>query len=369
MSKKPEIKKIGILTGGGDAPGLNSVIRAAVRKIKRHYGWEVMGINGSFQGLISGEGNVELDHKSVSGILTKGGTILGTNNKSDPFSYPVNRNGKVVAVDKSGLVMQHIKKFGLDALMLIGGDGTMRIGNKFHKMGVPIVGVPKTIDNDLLGTDRTFGFDTAVGCVTWSLDRLHSTAESHDRVIIVEAMGRDAGWIALHSGIAGGADVILIPEIPFTIKNVIKKIHMRQTKGSDFSIIVVAEGAKLLGDDETTQREETDPRFGMPKLGGIGYRVKLGIEQFTELETRVVVLGHLQRGGSPNSYDRVLATRLGCGAVDLIAEGKFGQIVVSQNDSITSIPLQQAAEGNKNVDPKGEIVQTAKDIGISFGDE
>lgn len=367
--KKPEIKTIAMLTGGGDAPGLNSVIRAAVRKIKRHFGWKILGINESFEGLITGEKNIELDESMVKGILTKGGTILGTSNKANPFSYPITRGGKLVAVDHSGLVMQRIKDLGIDALMIIGGDGTMMIAQRFHELGVNVVGVPKTIDNDLMGTDRTFGFDTAVGCVTWCLDRLHSTAESHDRVIIVEVMGRDAGWIALHGGIAGGADVILIPEIPFENTYVNKKIHQRQASGRNFSIVVVAEGAVMQGASETTKLEEGDPRFGLPRLGGIGYQVKAGIESSTDLETRVVVLGHLQRGGSPNSYDRVLASRFGCGAVDLIAEGKFGDIVVSQQDKITSIPIKDAIKGNRKVNPDSEVVQCARDIGISFGDK
>ena len=367
-TKKPEIKTIGMLTGGGDAPGLNTVIRAAVRKIKKHYGWKIIGIKESFEGLITGEGNIELTSETVRGLLTKGGTILGTSNKANPFSYPTNRGGKLIAVDHSGLVMERINSMGIDALMVIGGDGTMTFAQKFHELGVPVVGVPKTIDNDLSGTDRTFGFDTAVGCVTWCLDRLHSTAESHDRVIIVEAMGRDAGWITLHAGIAGGADVILIPEIPFTYASIAKKIHSRQAKGSDFSIVVVAEGAMAKDEQETTKIDEGDPRFGLPRLGGIGYKVKEGIERHTDLETRVVVLGHLQRGGSPNSYDRVLATRFGCGAVDLIAQGKFGRMVVTQKDNITSIPIVDAIKENRKVNIDSEIIQAARDIGISFGD-
>lgn len=366
---KPTINTIAITTGGGDAPGLNSVIRAAVRKIKIKYGWKILGINESFEGLITGEGNIELDENTVKGILAKGGTILGTSNKANPFSYPISRGGKLVAVDRSGLVQERIKDLGIDALLIVGGDGTMRIAQRFHELGVPIIGVPKTIDNDLIGTDRTFGFETAVSCVTWALDRLHSTAESHDRVIIVEVMGRDAGWIALNGGIAGGADVILIPEIPFSYYNVCKKIHERQAHGRDFSLVVVAEGAKLSGQDKPTTVDEGDPRFGMPKLGGVGFQVKEGIETCTELETRVVVLGHLQRGGSPNAFDRVLASRFGCAAVDMIAKGKFGQMVAVQKDKITSVPLKEASKGNKTVDPKGEVVACARDMGISFGDQ
>jgi 6-phosphofructokinase 1 len=281
----------------------------------------------------------------------------------------VQRGGKIVAVDHSGLVYENIKELGIDALIVIGGDGTMRIAKKFHDMGVNVVGVPKTIDNDLMGTDRTFGFDTAVGTVTWSLDRLHTTAESHDRVIIVEVMGRDAGWIALHGGIAGGADVILIPEIPFTYKNVMKKIERRRAKGSNFSIVVVAEGAKPSDADERAIVEENDPRFQLPRLGGIGYQVKSGLENMTDQEIRVVVLGHLQRGGSPNSYDRVLATRFGCGAVDLIAKGKFGRMVVTQQDRLTDIPLSEAAKGSRKVDPNSGVIMSGREIGISFGDE
>ena len=368
MATKKNIETVAISTGGGDAPGLNSVIRAAVRKIKRDHGWRILGIRESFEGLISGEGNVELTEDSIKGILTKGGTILGTSNRANPFSYPKQKGGKLVPVDLSGLVMQRMEDLAIDALIIIGGDGTMRIAQRFYDLGCPVVGVPKTIDNDLMGTDRTFGFETAVDIVTWALDKLHSTAESHDRVLIVEVMGRDAGWIALTSGIAGGADVILIPEIPFTIESVRKKIHERQSRGRDFSIVVVAEGAKPAGEDETTKIEDGDTRFGMPRLGGIGYRVKEGIESTTELETRVVVLGHLQRGGSPNAFDRVLASRFGCAAVDLIAKGAFGYMVAIKGDKITSVPFKEATSGNKRVDPKSELVRVARDLGISLGD-
>ncbi len=365
---KSQIKTIAISTGGGDAPGLNSVIRAAVRKVKRTYGWRVLGVRESFRGLITGEGNIELTEDSIKGILAKGGTILGTSNKANPFSYPIERGGKLVAVDRSGLVIQRMKEMGIDALMIIGGDGTMRIAQRFHELGCPVIGVPKTIDNDLQGTERTFGFETAVDIVTSSLDNLHSTAESHDRVMIVEVMGREAGWIALYGGIAGGADVILIPEIPFAYFNVCRKIHERQAQGRDFSIVVVAEGAKPSGEDESIV-EEGDERFGLPRLGGIGYRVKEGIATCTELETRVVVLGHLQRGGSPNSFDRILASRYGCAAVDMIAKGKFGRMVCLEGDKIGSVSLKKAIEGNKLVDPKSELVQVARDLGISFGDK
>lgn len=367
-AEKSEIKTIGVLTGGGDAPGLNTVIRAIVRKVKRYHGWKIWGIHESFEGLITGKGNVELDYQSVKGILTKGGTILGTSNKANPFSYPVQRGSKLVAVDHSGLVQENISELGIDALIVIGGDGTMHIAQRFHDMGVNVVGVPKTIDNDLMGTDRTFGFDTAVGCVSWCLDRLHTTAESHDRVIVVEVMGRDAGWIALHGGIAGGADVILIPEIPFNYKSVMKKIEKRRAKGSNFSIVVVAEGAKPEGEDSSVV-EDNDPRFLLPRLGGIGYKVKQNLEHTTDQEIRVVVLGHLQRGGSPNSYDRVLATRFGCGAVDLIRDGKFGRMVVTQQDRLTDIPITDAIKGNRKVDPKSGVIMSAREIGISFGDE
>jgi len=368
-AKKPNIKTVAISTGGGDAPGLNTVIRAAVRKIKREQDWRILGIRESFEGLITGEGNVELTEENVKGILAKGGTVLGTSNRGNPFSYPSERGGKLVAVDLSGLVIQRMLDMKIDALLLIGGDGTMRIAHRFHELDCPVVGVPKTIDNDLLGTDRTFGFETAVDIVTWALDKLHSTAESHDRVMIVEVMGREAGWIALYAGIAGGADVILIPEIHFSFDHVAKKIHERRAKGRDFSIVVVAEGAKMKGDEDSTLVEEGDERFGMPRLGGIGYRVKEGIEQYVGLETRVVVLGHLQRGGSPNAFDRVLASRMGCAAVDLIAQGKFGHMACIEGDKITSVPIEKAISGSKLVNPDGEMVKVARALGISFGDE
>lgn len=364
---KSKIKKIAISTGGGDAPGLNSVIRAAVRKINREYGWEILGIHESFEGLITGEGNIELTENSVKGILTKGGTILGTSNRANPFAYPVQRGDKLVAVDRSGLCIERMKGMEIDALMIIGGDGTMHIANRFHELGCPVVGVPKTIDNDVLGTERTFGFETAVDIVSWALDKLHTTAESHDRVMVVEVMGREAGWISLYGGIAGGADVILIPEIPFTYKNICHKIHERQARGRDFSIIVAAEGAKPKGGEESIV-EKGDERFGLPRLGGIGYRIKEGISTYTELEIRVVVLGHLQRGGSPNTFDRVLASRFGCAAVELIAKGKFGHMVCLNGEQISSVPIKEAIKGNKLVDPDGELVNVARSLGISFGD-
>jgi phosphofructokinase-like protein len=365
---KPKIKTIAISTGGGDAPGLNSVIRAAVRKIKREYGWKILGVRESFEGLITGEGNIDLTEESVKGILTKGGTILGTSNRANPFAYPVNRGGKIVPVDRSGLVLERMKEMGIDALMIIGGDGTMHIAHRFYELGCPVVGVPKTIDNDLLGTERTFGFESAVDVVTWALDKLHSTAESHDRVMIVEVMGREAGWIALYGGIAGGADVILIPEIPFTYFSVCRKIHQRQARGRNFSVVVVAEGASPKGEDESIV-EKGEERISLPRLGGIGYRVKEGIATCCELETRVVVLGHLQRGGSPNAFDRVLASRFGCAAVELMAQGKFGQMVCLQGEEIASVPIKEAIKGNKLVDSKGELVRVARSLGISFGDE
>ncbi len=361
-----KISRIGILTGGGDAPGLNAVIRAATKKAITHYGWKVLGIAESTTGFLEPEKNSWLDYAAVSGILQRGGTILGTTNKADPFNYPVEKDGKIVFEDVSDKVIEEIKKLKLDCLVAIGGDGTMKIAYKFFRKGVPIVGVPKTIDNDLLVTDATFGFETAVDIVMAALDKLHSIAESRDRVVVVEVMGRDAGWIALHAGIAGGADVILIPEIPYNIKAVVKKIEERAKYGANFSIVVVAEGAAPRG-GETLYVDDTPG--GMKRLGGAGERVQSQLGKYVDSDINLVVLGHLQRGGSPVAYDRVLSTRFGSAVIDLIAEGKFGHLVCLKGTDIISAPLEEAITGQKLVPPDYDLIETAKSIGISLGDE
>ncbi len=335
--------KVGILTGGGDCPGLNPVIRAAV-KTALHEGYQVVGIQNGWKGLVDCDVK-PLDAASVSGILHRGGTILGTS-RTNPFK------------DKSALqkLETNFKKLGLDALIAIGGEDTLGVAAKLSKEGYKVVGVPKTIDNDLSGTDFTFGFDTAVNIAMEAIDRLHSTAESHRRIMVVEVMGRHAGWIALHSGIAGGADDILIPEVPIKMKEVCDVIRKRGERGRNFSIIVVAEGAKFEG-SEVTLEKKLDA-FGHVRLGGIGEVLARKIEEMTGFETRVTVLGHIQRGGSASAFDRVLGTRFGAKAVDLVKRGFFGHMVALRGTEIVSVPIENAVGKLKTVDT--EFYETAK---------
>ena len=330
------MKRLGVLTGGGDCPGLNPVIRAVVRKAF-HEGYEVVGIKYGWKGLIEGE-ITPLDLRSVSGILPKGGTILGTS-RTNPYK-------KEGGVQK---VKDNFKKFELDALIAIGGEDTLGVANKLVKEGLKVVGVPKTIDNDLNETDFTFGFDTAVNIVTECIDRLHTTAESHNRIMVVEVMGRHAGWIAVHSGIAGGADVILIPELPIDIEEVCNILKKRHEHGKNFSIVVVAEGATLKNDKEILSTEKLD-EFGHVRLGGIGHALGELIEKKTGFETRVTVLGHIQRGGSPTAFDRVLGTRFGVKAVELVKEGRFGEMVSLKGNKIVSVSIEKAVGTLKTVD-------------------
>lgn len=337
--------RVGILTGGGDCPGLNAVIRAVVRKGIIHYDFEVFGIKNGWLGLI--EGNiVPLDLNTISGILPRGGTILGTS-RTNPFKI----KGAI------GKIFSQLTKFEIEAIIAVGGEDTLGVAAKLHKQGLNVVGVPKTIDNDLSYTDYTFGFDTAISIVTEALDRLHSTAEAHHRVIVVEVMGRHAGWIAVYGGLAGGADYIIIPEVPFKIDDICQSIQKRRERGKEFSIIVVAEGAQPENSDLITQGNETDP-FGHKKLGGIGHYIGKQIEEKTGLETRVTVLGHTQRGGSPTAFDRILATRFGAAAVDLIHQRKFGFMVSLLGNKIISVPLEKAVNDIKKVDT--EIYDLAK---------
>jgi ATP-dependent phosphofructokinase / diphosphate-dependent phosphofructokinase len=357
--------KIGILTGGGDCPALNAVIRAAV-KTSIGYGWEVAGIEEGFNGLVQCKART-LTTASVSGILHLGGTILGTTNAANPFYYvTTGEAGRAVERDISDTVVTNFRKLGLDALIVIGGDGTLKIAQKFYEKGIPLVGVPKTIDNDLNGTVVTFGFDTAVNTARDSLDKLHTTAESHRRVLVVEVMGRHTGWIALHSGIAGGADVILIPEIPYDPTKVVHSIMARERLGKRFSIIVVAEGAFPLG-GKPTHAEARQPGREQ-RLGGIGERVASVVTELTGKETRVVVLGHLQRGGPPTTFDRVLGTRFGAAAARLIKKGAFGRMVALMPPDVESIPIRDAISSIKTVPTNNDIIESAREIGISFGD-
>jgi len=343
------MRKIGVLTGGGDCPGLNAVIRAVVRSSIR-YEWEIIGIRNGWKGLIDGDIELLTDY-AVSGILPKGGTILGTS-RTNPYKNPEN-------IQK---LRDNLKRFGIDGIVAIGGDDTLGVALKLHEEGIPIVGVPKTIDNDLNGTDYTFGFDTAVSIVTDAIDRLHTTAESHRRVIVVEVMGRHAGWIATMSGIAGGADDILIPEVPFDMDEICRHLMARYDRGKRFSIVVVAEGAKPKDSDMViTQSSERD-EFGHVRLGGIGHILAREIENRLHVDTRVTILGHVQRGGSPTAHDRILATRFGVAAVECIKNNDFGKMVALQGDSIVPIPLHEAVCELKTV--KMELYELSK---IFFG--
>jgi 6-phosphofructokinase 1 len=353
-----KVERIGILTGGGDCPGLNAVIRAAVRTATRDHDLEVLGIQLGFEGLLN-KSCIPLTSELIRGILPKGGTLLRTTNRGNPFEYPT----EVGAEDRSKLLVRNIEELGLDGIIAIGGDGTLKIAQRLFEMGIPMIAVPKTIDNDLAATDFTFGFMTAVAVATDAVDRLHTTAESHDRVMILEVMGRHCGWIALHSGLAGGADIILIPEIPYRPEAIVESIRSRQTEGSPFDIIVVAEGAKRVGGAESYIDRRSQ------RLGGIAYRVADEIARAIDLEIRVTVLGHIQRGGSPIPFDRVLATRFGKAAADLIAKGDFGKMVALRGDNIVAVPIRDAVSNPKYVDPKGELVATARSLGISFGDD
>lgn len=357
--------KIGVLTGGGDAPGLNAVIRAIVKTATYRYRWEVVGIQQAFEGLIVPNLQKPLPLQSVRGILTLGGTILGTSTRVNPFKYRWQTpDGREEISDMSATVKQNMEALGLGGLIVIGGDGTLTSAHRLWQQGCPIVGVPKTIDNDLLATDVTFGFQTAVMTATEALDKLHTTAEAHHRVIVLEVMGRYSGWIALEAGISGGADVILIPEIPFTIGKICEKIDERRRLGDHFSIVVAAEGAVPVGGERTVIAKTTE---GYERLGGIAYKVGDAVSQQTKMDVRVTVLGHLQRGGSPTPFDRLLATRFGVAAVDLISEGKFGQMVSLRTPHIVSVPLEDAIKGRKMVDPDGEMVRSTEALGISFG--
>ena len=366
MTKK-EIRRIAINTGGGDAPGLNAVIRAAVLSA-RGRGWEVSGIHHGYAGLLDTSKIIPLDYRDVRGITHLGGTILGTANKGNPFEMPVKLpDGKESVVDRSDEVVENFHRLGLDALIAIGGDGSMRIAQKFQDKGIPIVGVPKTIDNDLTGTVVTFGFDTAATVATEAVGRLHSTAEAHERVFTVEVMGRYAGWIALHSAIAGGADVALIPEIPFDIEAVCRKIMNREARGRRFSIVVVAEGAMPAGGEMVVQGPKELGREVL--LGGIGAEVALEIQERTGKETRNLVLGHLQRGGAPTPRDRVLALGFGAAAVRVIAAGESGVMVALDPPDVKTVPIAVATSRIKTVPLGSDIVSTARDIGLCLGDE
>jgi 6-phosphofructokinase 1 len=360
------IKKIGVLTGGGDCPGLNAVIRSAVKTAILQYGWMVIGIEDGFEGLLVDGKTRPLLYNYVKGIIARGGTILGSSNRANPFAYKFKEGGKIITEDRSSVLVDKMRFLELDALVVIGGDGSLSIANQLSQMGIRLVGVPKTIDNDLAATDVTFGFDTAVNTATEAIDKIRTTGESHHRVMIVEVMGRYAGWIALQAGIASGTDIILIPEIPFTIKKICDVINERVASGRNSTIIVVAEGAKPQG-GETAVKDFVEESFDPVRLGGIGEMVAQHISANINIDTRVTVLGHIQRGGAPSAFDRILATRLGVAAVDLLASGGFGKMVCLRGTHIESVALEDAVKHLKTVPPHGEIVKAAQSIGVSFG--
>jgi 6-phosphofructokinase 1 len=359
------MQRIGILTGGGDAPGLNAVIRAAVKTAIYEYDCEVLGIRNGYDGFIDEGGIIPLGMDDVRGILPRGGTILGTANRGNPYARKGIRDDREVVLDVSDEIIKGIERLKMDALLVLGGDGTLHIAHELYQKGAPVIGVPKTIDNDIGGTEVTFGFDTAVNTATDAIDKLHSTAEAHHRVMVLELMGRNAGFIALHAGIAGGTDVILIPEIPFRYEAVAAKVRQRVERGSYFSIVAVSEGAKPVDGEQVFSRAGDE--IYIPRLGGIGQRVGEYIED-QGFETRVTVLGHLQRGGTPTPFDRWLATRYGAAAVRLAAQGKFDRMVALYQSKITDVSLEEAIATPKRVDVNDDAVITARGMGISFGD-
>ncbi len=358
--------RLALNTGGGDAPGLNAVIRSVVLSALNR-GWEVCGIRRGYEGLWSGDGLIPLDRSSVRGITHLGGTILGTTNRGNPLEWPRTRaDGTVEMVDRSEELLEAFRKHGLDALVAIGGDGSLRIAAELHARGLPVVGVPKTIDNDLEATRVTFGFHTAVQTASDAIDKLHSTAQAHSRVMVVELMGRHTGWIALYAGLAGSADTILIPEIPYRMDRVCRNLRERVDDGQGYAIVVVAEGAIPEGGEASMVEERTGGGDG--RYGGIGERVAREIQETTGIETRELVLGHLQRGGQPIAYDRLLSLRFGSAAADLVADGHFGCMVALGPDGMHAAPLQAAVETLKRVPVDGDVVQTARRLGVDFGD-
>jgi phosphofructokinase-like protein len=358
--------RIAISTGGGDAPGLNAVIRAIVLSAHQR-GWQSYGIRNGYDGLLENAGIINLGPREVRGITHLGGTILGTTNRGNPFHYcRTAPDGTETEIDRSDELVSAFQASGFEALISIGGDGSLSIAHELWKKGLPVIGVPKTIDNDVVGTLASFGFDTAVSTATDAIDKLHSTAESHQRVMVVELMGRYAGWIALHSGISSSADAILIPEIPFDIDKVCAKVMQRERQGRNFSIVVVAEGAVPVGGSVVLLERRQD---GSPdRLGGIGSQVARGIHERTGKETRSLVLGHLQRGGSPTTFDRLLGLRFGAAAVRAVAAGDFGVMIAYQPPRITHVPLDEVIGRAKNVPLDSDTVLTARELGISLGD-
>ncbi|MEJ2109677.1 MAG: ATP-dependent 6-phosphofructokinase [Acidobacteriota bacterium] len=361
-----KINRIGILTAGGDCPGLNAVIRAVAKTAIKKYNLEVMGIEDGFLGLIQNRMRL-LNNESVSNILTLGGTILGSNNKIAPRQYPMKINGKTEIRDVTDRCLEYIAQNSLDALVVIGGDGSMSIAADFVRQGINCIGVPKTIDNDLFGTDVTFGFATAVSVATDALDRVHTTAASHHRVMVIEVMGRNAGWIALHAGIASGSDIILIPEIPFDIEKICECVVTRSKYGARFSIVCISEGARYLDGEQVVNR--VDPTSPDPvRLGGIGQKIADDIEERTGIETRPITLGHIQRGGTPVAADRVLATEFGNAAIEALMQGERNRLVVMQGRTVNCIPLEDAENKQRLVPVDHDLIRAARNVGTCFGD-
>jgi len=359
------IRTIGICTGGGDCPGLNAVIRAAVKCAVQKYGWQVIGIQDGFDGLLFPDKAAPLDLQSVSGILPRGGTILGTTNRGNPFEYKVVEEGREVVRDLSQRALENARALGLDGVIVVGGDGTQKIGLELCRRGLAVVGVPKTIDNDLSATEVTFGFDTALHATTDAIDKIHTTAESHHRIMLIEVMGRDVGWIALESALAGGAHVVLIPEVAFRIDRICEFVRQREQQGKRFTIIVVAEGVKL--PPELAEKREQERRL-LPRLHSVAGVIADAVGRASKRETRVTVLGHIQRGGSPSPFDRILSTRFGVAAVELIAAGGFGKMVCLRGGRVETVDIAEAVGATKCVDPNGELVRVARAIGMCFGD-
>jgi len=364
------MKRVLVATGGGDCPGLNAVIRAIVKRSSREKDWEVIGSIQSFDGILREPTEIRvLDEKAVAGIHVRGGTIIGTTNKGGPFAWPIkNKDGSWEYVDRSDEMIRKLQYLGVDAVISIGGDGSQKISLKFFEKGLNIIGVPKTIDNDLSSTDFTFGFQTAVQIATEAVDKLVTTASSHNRVLVLEVMGRNAGWIALHAAIAGGAEVCLIPEIPYDINRVAKRLNSRFNKGKGNAIVVIAEGAVPQGGTLVSEKSN-EVGYEHMRLGGVAHKLTHDLKQVGfEADMRETVLGHLQRGGIPVAYDRILATQFGVKAFEMVLEGKYGEMVAYRHPHIISVPLIEAV-GNPNfVDPQCDLVKTAKGIGISFGD-
>lgn len=362
-------RRMMVMTGGGDCPGLNAVIRAIVKRASQEDDWEVLGSVEAFNGILKDPMEVVLlNNQTVSGIHIRGGTILKTTNKGGPFAWPVkNADGSWRSENRSQELFDRLKKLGVEAVISIGGEGSMQIAQDLYEMGMNIIGVPKTIDNDLSSTDVTFGFQTAVEIATEGVDKLVTTAASHSRLMILEVMGRDAGWIGLSTAIAGGADVALIPEIPYDIQKIAQKIQTRMTDERRFAIVVIAEGAKPVG-GEVTARDSGEVGYANKLLGGVGHRLLGELKEIIDVDARVTILGHLQRGGTPTAYDRILATEFGVKAVELVLEGNYGQMVSYNNARVVSVPISSAIAEYKHVDLDSDLVKTARGVGISLGD-